>query len=127
MSMGTEYKGGTKYYRSIGQNIAIVKTSIPYQDDYFGVSSPSTGSRTRNIIAENPQEAAKAFYDKIALGGIENIYNNGKLQITRMADGTEITYRQISNSDGSPVCDINIKYSSHTGGIKPQKIHFVKE
>ncbi|MCD8026974.1 MAG: hypothetical protein LUF33_08675 [Clostridiales bacterium] len=42
-----------------------------------------------------------------------------------MADGAVITKRIVSHSDGSPVVDINIKASSHTGGIKQQKIHFV--
>lgn len=44
-----------------------------------------------------------------------------------MSDGTIITWRVISNSDGTPVVEINIKGSSHTGGLKKQKIHFVEE
>jgi len=44
-----------------------------------------------------------------------------------MNDGTIITFRKISNSDGTPVVDINITSSNHTGGIKKQKIHFVQE
>lgn len=66
------------------------------------------------------------FYDKIALGGIEKITDTNK-RITRMADGTVITMREVSHSDGTPVVDINIKRSNHTGDIKTQKIHFEKE
>lgn len=126
MLMGTEYKGGTKTYHSVGQNIMIASSSFPYKNGYFGSSSPSTGSKTRNIKSDNPQATAKTFYNKIALGGIEKSYNNGKVHVTKMADGTQITFRETSNSDGTPVCDINIKHSSHTGGIKQQKIHFIK-
>ena len=124
--MGTSYKGNTKFFRSIGQNAMIVANKFPYKDGYFGISSPSTGNKTRNIVSDNPADAAKAFYDKIALGGIEETYDNGSKQITSMADGTIITYREKSRSDGTPVCEINIKYSSHTGGIKQQKIHFIE-
>ena len=124
--MGTEYKGGTKYYRSVGQNAMIASKTFPYKNGYFGTASPSTGNRTRNIKSDDPLSAAKTFYDKIALGGIEKSYNGGKLHITKMADGTQVSFRETSSSDGSPVCEINIKHSSHTGGIKQQKIHFIK-
>lgn len=126
MKMGTSYKGDTKYYRSIGQNVMIVSSLYDYNNGRFGVSSPSTGNQTRNIASENPQSTAKDFYDKIALGGIEKSYNDGKMKITKMADGTVVTMRKTSTSDGSPVVEINIKGSSHTGGIKNQKIHFVE-
>ena len=44
-----------------------------------------------------------------------------------MNDGTVVTMREISSSDGTPVVEINIKGSSHTGGLKNQKIHFMEE
>jgi hypothetical protein len=44
-----------------------------------------------------------------------------------MADGTHVTWRLISHSDGTSVVEINIDHSTHTGGIKKQKIHFVEE
>jgi hypothetical protein len=43
-----------------------------------------------------------------------------------MLDGTLISSRAISSSDGSPVVEINISNSNHTGGIKEQKIYFIK-
>jgi hypothetical protein len=44
-----------------------------------------------------------------------------------MADGSIITMRPVSFSpDGSPVVEINISGSTHTGGLKQQKIHFVE-
>ena len=125
--MGTGYKGGAKYYRSVGQNILITSTKYEYKNGRFGVSSPSTGNKTRNISSADPLSTAKDFYDKIAFGGIEKIYNNGNLRITYMADGTIISTRTISRSDGTPVVEINISGSTHTGGLKAQKIHFDRE
>ena len=43
-----------------------------------------------------------------------------------MADGTIVTMRKTSTSDGTPVVEINISGSNHTGGIQKQKIHFVQ-
>ena len=124
--MGTGYKGNSKYYRSIGQNVLVASSKYQYEDGRFGVNSPSSGNKTRNISSTDPLSTAKDFYDTIAFGGIEKIYDNGNLKITQMADGSIITMRPVSHSpDGSPVVEINISGSSHTGGIKQQKIHFI--
>ena len=126
--MGTCFKGHSKYYRSIGQNILLASSKYHYENGRFGISSPSTGNKTRNIISVDPLSTAKDFYDKIAYGGKETIYKDGKIRITQMADGSVITMRPISSSpDGSPVVEINISNSSHTGGLKEQKIHFIGE
>lgn len=126
--MGTAYKGNTKYYRSIGQNVMIVANKYHYENGRFGVNSKSTGNQTRNIFAGDPLSTAKDFYDKLALGGIEkSIHKNGvEIHFTKMADGTIVTMRKTSTSDGTPVVEINISGSNHTGGIQKQKIHFVK-
>ena len=79
------------------------------------------------VLEKTVESTARDFYDKIAFGGKETIYNGSKLNITHMADGTVITMRTVSSSpDGSPVVEINISGSSHTGGVKEQKIHFVE-
>lgn len=124
--MGTSYKGDSKCYRSIGQNILLASSKYEYSKGFFGENSIHGNDRTRNIASPDNLSAATDFYDKIAFGGKEQIVNSN-LRITRMADGTVITMRKKSNSDGTPVVDINIKSSSHTGGIKGQKIHFVQE
>jgi len=121
------YKGNTQFYRSIGQNILLTSSKYEYNNGRFGTNSPSTGNQTRNITSDNPLATAKDFYDTIALGGIEKSYNSGKVMSTKMNDGTVITMRETSSSDGTPVVEINIKGSTHTGGIKNQKIHFVEE
>ena len=125
--MGSGYKGNTKYFRSVGQNILPTSLKYDYNNGYFGNSSPSTGNKTRNISSNNPIETAKDFYDHIANGGKEKIYDGGSRKITHMADGTIITWRITSHSDGTPVVEINIKGSSHTGGLKAQKIHFEED
>lgn len=124
--MGTGYKGNSKYYRSIGQNILIASSKYSYSNGRFGVSSPHGGASTRNIAASDNLAAAKDFYDKIAYGGKESIVD-GNLRITRMADGSIITMRKVSHSDGTPVVDINIERSTHSGGLRKQKIHFIQE
>lgn len=125
--MGTTYKGNAAYYRSVGQNILPTAAKYPYRNGRFGENSPSTGNKTRNIASADPLGTAKDFYDRIAYGGVEKIYANGDRKITQMADGTIITWRRVSTSDGGPVVEINISSSSHTGGIKKQKIHFVED
>ena len=123
--MGTGFKGNSTYYRSVGQNILSTSSRFQYRDGYFGTSSPHGGSYTRNITAEDNMEAATDFYNRIAYGGKEKIYSEN-MRITTMSDGTIITMRKRSTSDGTPVVDINISKSRGSGGIKKQKIHFVK-
>ncbi len=125
--MGTCYKGNSQYYRSIGQNVLLASSKYHYKKGRFGVNSQSTGQRTRNIASANPLSTARDFYDKIAMGGKETISRNGNLNITRMADRTVITMRTTSHSDGTPVVEINIEKSFHSGGVKQQKIHFISE
>ncbi len=124
--MGTGYKGNSTYFRSIGQNVLIASSKYNFSKGYFGENSKHGKERTRNITAPDNLVAAKDFYDKIAFGGKEQVINDN-MRITRMADGTVITMRKISHSDGTPVVDINIRPSTQTGGVKSQKIHFVQE
>ena len=44
-----------------------------------------------------------------------------------MNDGSIISWRDVSSSDGTPAVEINIEQSTSNGGVKQQKIHFVKE
>lgn len=125
--MGTVFKGNAPYYRSVGQNTLPTASKYKYQNGRFGDSSPSTGNKTRNISSSNPPQTAKDFYDRITYGGLEKTYDGGNRKITQMADGTIITWRKISSSDGTPVIEINISGSTHSGGLKKQKIHFVED
>ena len=124
--MGTTYKGNSTYFRSVGQNVLITSSKYDYSNGFFGENSKHGKERTRNIASSDNLSTAKDFYDKIAFGGKEQVVNDN-MRITRMADGTVITMRKVSSSDGTPAVDINIKPSKHTGGVKGQKIHFVQE
>lgn len=124
--MGTTYKGNSVYFRSVGQNVMVTSKIYGFSHGFFGENSKHGNDRTRNIFSSDNLAAAKDFYDKIAFGGKEHIVNDN-MRITRMADGTVITMRVVSHSDGTPVVDINVKPSKHTGGVKSQKIHFVQE
>lgn len=124
--MGTSYKGNSPTYRKIEDNIRMVASKYEYNDGRFGVCSPSTGNKTRNIVSADPIGTSKDFYEGISYGGIEKTYKSGQQRITQMADGTIIAWRKISSSDRTPVVEINIRKSSGTGGIREQKIHFVE-
>ncbi len=130
--MGTSYKGGAVHYHSISENLPSLKSKYDYKDGYFGTKGDSsTNSRVRHIASEDPVQTAKEFYDRATYGGIETpIYDKNSNVIgqkTNLEDGSVITWRNVSSSDGTPAVDINIEKSSNSGGIKQQKIHFVKE
>ena len=121
------YKGNNSTYHSISDNIPSMKESYTYNNGYFGKIGKSRVADIRQIDCSDPIRESKKFYDKLANGGIEEILPNGKGVMTSMKDGTVITYRVITSTEGSPAVDINIKRSSDTRGIKKQKIHFEKE
>lgn len=125
--MGTGgYIGGADAHHSFGQNVPTLSKTYPYKDGVFGEKGQGRG-HTRNISSDNPAETAKDFFDKAAYGGIPKEMDNGKGTMGKMKDGTIISYRETSSSDGTPVVEINIRGSKEPGGIKSQKIHFVKE
>lgn len=130
--MGTGYKGGADHYHSISENLPPLKEKYSYNDGYFGdKGNNKKNNKVRHIESSNPSRTAKDFYDSLTHGGKEEpIYDKrtgeriGKK--TTLADGSIVSWREVSSSDGSPAVDINIEYSSDSGGIKQQKIHFVK-
>lgn len=127
--MGLGFKGDTGHHHSISENIPAVTKEYPLNNGYFGTKGSSSDNSIRHITSANPTDTAKDFYDRIAHGGMESkIYDkNGNIkgEKTKMADGSIISWRNVSSSDGSPAVDINIKESTNSGGIKVQKIHFV--
>ena len=102
-----------------------LKSEYKYQNGYFG--DPGQGRDfVRNIKSDDPVKTAQDFYDKAAHGGIKKEMNNVKGVYTKIKDGSILSYREVSSSDGSPAVEINIKQSTDHGDIKYQKIHFVK-
>jgi uncharacterized protein YukE len=91
---------------------------VPGENGYYGTVGKSGNNKVRNMPGGN--SSATEFYDNITQGYTkETVYPNGA-KVRTMPDGTEITFRAKSNSDGTPAVDIN-KGSTY----KPQKIHFV--
>ena len=124
--MGTGYKGNADYHHSISENVGTLKENYKFSNGYFG--DPGQGRTfTRNVASDDPAAAAKDFFDKAAYGGIVSQMKNGKGETVKMKDGTIISYREVSKSDGTPAVEINISNSNDPAGIKKQKIHFVKE
>ena len=129
--MGTSYKGYSPAFLSIGENVDRTSKRFQFANGLFGEKGRSRDANIRNIVSDDPATTAKEFYDSIAYGGIETVLidketGNPKGMITKMADGSIITWREVSSSDGSPAVDINIERSSDNNGVKQQKIHFVK-
>ena len=129
--MGLEYKGNADHYHSLSENLPSLTSQYPLNNGYFGDKGNSNNNSVRHIASDDPSATALDFYNTIAHGGIESeIYDSsGKVKgaKTSLADGTIITWRETSNSDGSPAIDINIDRSNSSSGLKTQKIHFVKE
>lgn len=122
--MGTSiYKGGTVKYHSLSDNLDKLTSNYAYSNGYFGDKGQGR-EFTRNISSSNPVKTAKEFYDIASKGGIETLYSKGKY--TKLSDGTIMSYREISTSDGTSVVEINIRQSSNSAGVKFQKIHFMK-
>jgi ribosomal protein L24E len=123
--MGHGYKGNTGHYHAITENVASLKSEYLYSNGYFGEKGAGRVF-VRNIKSDDPAKTAKNFYDTAARGGIEHQMSNGKGIYTKMRDGTILSFREVSSSDGSPAVEINIKQSTDNGGLKYQKIHFTK-
>ncbi len=121
------YKGGASHHHSINENIKKLSDFYMFSNGYFGSRGDSTRESTRHIESSTPISTSINFYNKLTYGGIEKALPNGKGVVTKLQDGSIVSYRKISSSDGSPVVDINIKYSNNTGGVRQQKIHFVKK
>ena len=102
------------------QSMAGLNRVPSIDSGYFGTPGQHGSSRVRHMPGGN--SAAQEFYDDITHGYInETPIENGGF-VRALPDGTTITYRPTSTSDGTPVVDIN------NGSIyKSQKIHFINE
>lgn len=108
----------------------VVKKAIKFIEEYMAYERYPRDIKegrdfVRNIQSEDPLATAKDFYNTAAHGGIERTMENGRGMYTKMQDGTILSFREKSASDGTPVVEINIKKSNANGGVKYQKIHFI--
>lgn len=104
--------------------MTILTSKFPLRSGYFG--SRGSSSTVRRIEADDPVTTALDFYRTAANGGIEIPLGNGRGVKSELSDGTKITMRLVSSSDGSPAVDINISKSDDPAGVKQQKIHFIR-
>ena len=83
------------------------------------------GSRrdVRRVASENPHADARRFF-KIATRGADRVWEErpGVFR-ARFRDGSHVTYRTRSHSDGSPAVDFLLTSRPH-GVANAQRIHF---
>lgn len=110
--------------RSLSDNLSALLKQFPLSPSgYFGVKGAS--NPVRRIRSAHPEQTAYHFFKLIANGAGEKRDIPTGIVVT-LKDGTRITYRVTSSSDGSPAVDIKILVP--VGIIKhKQKIHFEKE
>lgn len=111
---------------SLNDNLADVTRRFPLVPcGKFG----EQGRGARIIRSSAPIGTAYEFFNRITAGYVKIMtipYRDGgkKGCVATLKDGTKITFRKKSASDGSPAVDINIV---SPGRVKPRKIHFVRE
>ena len=118
------FSGGTSLHHSLGDNLGLLTSEFPLRNDFFG--SKGQGKGIRHIDSDDPITTARDFYMRATRGGIEKPLPNGRGVMTKLSDGTVITMRLISSSDGTPAVDINISKSVDSANVKQQKIHFIR-
>lgn len=136
--MGSGYYGG--YHNTYGANEEVPANSSNIDDNalelaqqfhltpggYFG--GKGRGKGVRIISSANPIATAESCYRILGKGGVERVAHNHKgqeVRMTRLGDGTLVTYRQITSSQGSPAIEIRLSGGTHK--IHQQKIHFTME
>ena len=92
----TVVKGASKAAPGAGG----INRFIPNSDGYFGSRGQSGSSRVRNINGGN--QAALDFFDDISKNFVNERSISGGGKIRTLSDGTNITYRPSSVSDGTP-------------------------
>lgn len=125
MGSTVHYVGRKQQYRSLEDNVKDIKTSYPLIDGFFGIKGSSR--RVREIHSKNHEVVAKDFFNKIAKGGILDLHTIPGGVVSRLKDGSVISYRKITSSPNSPAVEIRFRSTDSKYGIKDQKIHFIKD
>lgn len=125
MGIKVHYVGRKQQFRSLDQNISATISSYSISNGYFGVKGASYG--VREIHSRNHEAAAKDFFNKIAKGGMLDLKTIAGGVVSRLKDGTVVSYRKITKSPNSPAVEIRFRNAKSKYGINDQKIHFVKD
>ena len=124
MGVTVHYVGRKQQFRSIDQNLSSVSLSYPTSNGYFGIKGSSYG--IREIHSRNHEKTAKDFFNKIARGGILDLHTIKGGVVSRMKDGTVVSYRKITSSNNSPAVEIRFRKLDSKFGIKDQKFTLYK-
>ena len=124
MGVKIHYVGRKQQYHSLEDNIALTTIIYPLIDGCFGQKGKSRG--VREIHSRNYEAVAKNFFNAIARGGILDLCTIEGGVVSRMKDGSVISYRRITSSVNSPAVEIRFRKLTSKYGIKNQKIHFVQ-
>ena len=104
---------------NINDNVAkMTGRFAPNEYGNFGIQ----GKNVRVMKSEDPLSESASFYDLLGNGGEIKTIPGKAGTITKLDDGSRITYRVITSTEGSPAVEINVKNVNTF--IKNQKIHF---
>ena len=125
MGLRVHYVGRKQAFRSLQDNIEHTISSYPLSNGNFGVKGSSRG--VREIRSRNHEGTAKDFFNKIAQGGILDLKTISGGVVSRMKDGSIVSYRKYTSSNNSPAVEIRFRGLKSKYGINDQKIHFVQK
>lgn len=126
--MGAGFSSATRISCNIKDGLIQAKLTYNYNDGLFFDRSPKRhDDYVRICESDNPIKTSKEFFEILTQNSFSNKQFKDKKIIAKMTDGTVITWREKSSSDGSPVVEINIKRCDSNSGLKNQKIHFTQK
>lgn len=125
MGVTIHYVGRKQQYHSLEDNANEIKSFYTLSNGFFGVKGRSR--RVREIHSKEHEKTAKDFFNRIAKGGILDLKTIPGGVISRLKDGTIVSYRKITSSPNSPAVEIRFRSVDSKYGIKDQKIHFVQD
>ena len=109
----------------ISRNIRHLTNRYPLdRSGRFG----ARGSRrdVRRLDSDDPLGEARKFFE-IASRGAQRVWEERPGVFRALfRDGSTVTYRQQSHSDGSPAIDLNLRTKPH-GIARVQRIHFIRK
>lgn len=119
-------KNKTNLSGTISYNASKAKDLFPFKDGLFGISNRIKGRKPREIIVKNPITSAALFFNTLSADGKKEVFEtrHGKGIHAILKDGSEIYYRPVTSSKGSPAVEITVSGSLK---IKSHKYHIVKE
>lgn len=93
---------------------------------YFGTKfKDKRSSYYRTISSDNPQKDAEELFSYLVRGGTRVPTDNPHQELYRLPDGTYVSLRIFTSTDGSPAVEISIRKNPNNTKVKSQKIHFI--